>query len=289
MDLLDDAARARIDKALEHWRQGDCIVDPQWFIFRTGPEQPLPVAGTEVTSESPDAAEAEVLGLTVLTQTCDIVRSCAERPFVEVSPLVEVDESILHEVERGHRPRYAFIPGLASRCWVADLDRTMTVEKSVVAGWDRHQGCFDDADVRRLASALARKRARMAFPDDFDQFASSLMDRASSKHAKESTEGEALRALREIRVRAAPSWAEGEVHLTFLFIPDEEKGPIPPEEWDSLTDRWLELVPPQGRFVEVDGIIQGLDDLTARDYVESDPLDLDHLSSREGDPGAPDP
>ena len=36
-----------------------------------------------------------------------------------------------------------------------------------------------------------------------------------------------------------------------------------------------------GRFVRVDGVVQTLDDLTARDYVESDPLDLDHLSTRQ--------
>ena len=36
------------------------------------------------------------------------------------------------------------------------------------------------------------------------------------------------------------------------------------------------------RFVRVDGVVLTLDDLTARDFVESDPLDLDHLSTREG-------
>jgi hypothetical protein len=38
------------------------------------------------------------------------------------------------------------------------------------------------------------------------------------------------------------------------------------------------LVPPSERFTLVEGAIVGLDDLTARDYVESDPLDLDRLS-----------
>ena len=40
-------------------------------------------------------------------------------------------------------------------------------------------------------------------------------------------------------------------------------------------------LPQSGRFVRVDGLVQTLDDLTARDYVESDPLDLDHLSTRQ--------
>jgi hypothetical protein len=44
----------------------------------------------------------------------------------------------------------------------------------------------------------------------------------------------------------------------------------------------LKRIPATGRFTDVDGVVVTLDDLTARDYVESDPLDLDHLSGREG-------
>lgn len=94
------------------------------------------------------------------TQTCDLVRRCADRPFVEVSPLVEVDDRVLREVERGRRPNYGFIPGVAPRRLVADLDRVMTVEKAVVAAWARVEGSRTDDDARRLSLALARKRAR---------------------------------------------------------------------------------------------------------------------------------
>jgi hypothetical protein len=40
-------------------------------------------------------------------------------------------------------------------------------------------------------------------------------------------------------------------------------------------------VRPEGRLRSVEGVVTSLDDLTARDYVESDPLDLDHLSARK--------
>ena len=236
-------------------------------------------------SEFTNAAETETLGFMVVTQTCDIVRSCKERPFIEVSPLVEVQESALHEIERGHRPRYAFVAGLAERRLVADLDRVMTVEKSVVAEWERAVGCQTDADVRRMSLALGRKRARVAFPDDFVALASPLMDRMSSKHEKESPEGLALRALREVRIRAAPAWDAEEVELTFLFVPDEEEGRLEQRAWHKYLRQWLDLVQRSGRFVYVDGVVQTLDDLTARDYVESDPLDLDHLSGRDEEDG----
>ena len=54
--------------------------------------------------------------------------------------------------------------------------------------------------------------------------------------------------------------------------------PLAGQTWDNYLDLWLRRVPPEGRFTRVDGVVQTLDDLTGREYVESDPLDLDHLS-----------
>ncbi len=42
--------------------------------------------------------------------------------------------------------------------------------------------------------------------------------------------------------------------------------------------KWLELVPTGERFVAVHGMACMLQDMTAADYVNSDRLDLDHLS-----------
>ncbi len=281
MDPLDEAGRAEVDEALEAWRQGDCVVGEQWFLFRTDVARPLTADGVVAVDAESDAAESEVLGLAIVTQTCDIVRPCASRPFVEVCPLVEVDEGRLREIERGKRPSYAYISGLRDRRLVVDLDRVMTVEKSVVTAWTRVEGCRTDDDARRLSLALARKRARFAYPDDFVAFASPLTKRMSSKHHKHSEEGRALRSLREIRVKAAPSWEADEVELSFWFIRNEDEPSFENKGWHEYTDAWLALVPPQGRFKKVEGVVQTLDDLTARDYVDSDPLDLDHLSTRE--------
>lgn len=218
MEPLDSEGCAQVDTALLTWRQGDCVVGEQWFVFRTDLKRPLTKDGAVASAEGVDTAESEVFGLMVLTQTCDLVRKSSERPFVEVCPLVEVDEAQHREIERSRRPNHAFVPALADRRLVGDLDRVMTIEKSVVAGWDRVAGWQTDAEARRLALALARKRARVAFPDDFVEFATPLMSRMSSKHDKQSDEGRALRALREIRVRAEPSWDADEVKLVFGFI-----------------------------------------------------------------------
>lgn len=281
MEPLDADGCDQVDAALLPWRQGDCVVGEQWFVFRTDLERPLTLAGAAASAEGVDTAESEVFGFMVLTQTCDLVRTSSERPFVEVCPLVEVDEAQHREIERGRRPNYAFVPALADRRLVGDLDRVMTIEKAVVAGWDRVPGWQTDAEARRLALALARKRARVAFPDDFVAFATPLMSRMSSKHDKQSDEGRALRALREIRVRAEPSWDADAVKLAFWFIRDADDATFEGKRWDQFLEEWEKRIPKGGRFVDVQAVMQTLDDLTAREYVESDPLDLDYLSTRD--------
>jgi hypothetical protein len=155
----------------------------------------------------------------------------------------------------------------------------MTVEKAVVAEWERKSGCQNDEEIRALGQALARKRVRFAFPDDFTELAKKLQKRMQDKHDKSSIEGEALRALREIRVRAAPSWGAPKIQLMFWFIRDEEQVQERGLGWDRHLKQWLQLIPASGRFQSVEGLVVSLEDMTAKDYVESDPLDLDRLSS----------
>ena len=104
--------------------------------------------------------------------------------------------------------------------------------------------------------------------------------RLIEKHDRQSDEGRALRSLRELRVRAAPAWSAATVELTFLFVRERDAADFEGAPWHTLLEAWLGRVRAAGRFVAVDGIVQTLDDLSARDYVESDPLDLGFLSER---------
>jgi hypothetical protein len=269
---------AAIDGALATWRQGDCVVGEQWFVHRLEKSFSVTVAGREAAKADVDLAEQEVAGFVVVSQTCDVVRSCNDRPYVEVCPLVEVDEDRLAEIQRGRRPAYAFVPLLAGRKLVADLDRVMTVEKPAVAAWERTPGLSTDEEARAFAVALGRKRIRFAFPDDFTTLARKLQARLADKHDRNTDEGRGLRALREIRIQAAPQWDGEPVELFFWFIRHTADADFEGKNWADLLKEWLKLVPPSGRFTSVDGQVATLDDMTARDYVDSDPLDLDHLS-----------
>jgi hypothetical protein len=273
-----------IDSALSKWSQGDCTIgDDCWFVTRFDPQRPLTLeARNFVVAEAntyTDLLESQVKGLVVVTQTCDLVRSCFDRAFVEVSPLVAVNSDWIEEIRRLKRPRYAYISGVADRNLVADLDRVMTVEKAVVAAWERIPGCQSDADIRSLGEALARKRSRFAFFDDFNRFAHKLQKRMQDKHEKPTDEGEALRALREIRVSATPAWDADVVELLFWFIRAETDDRFQDKEWSTWLDSWLKLIPISGRFSSVDGSVVTLEDMTAKEYTQSDRLDLDRLSS----------
>lgn len=282
--VCDDDDVLSVDAVLENWRQGDCAVGGDlWFIHRFAPGRPLTPASAVVAAREIDLVESRVEGFVVVSQTCDVVRASAKRPYVEVVPLVAVGAEVLHQIERSRRPQYVFVPGVVASSLVGDLDRVMTVEKAVVAQWARCPGCTTDAQARRFAYAVARKRSRFAFPEDFAKLARPLQGRLQEKHDRQSEEGAALRALREIRVRAAPSWDADEVEIAFWFIRDPDDTDFNGQNWATLLQRWLAMVPAADRFRQVEGVVTTLDDLTARDYVESDALDLDYLSSREVD------
>lgn len=279
----DSEVARRIDAALSEWRQGDLALDESWFIHAGDPSLPLSEAAALAEEKGIQALTSEVEGLVVVTQTCDIIRSCTNRPYIEVVPLVRVSDKERLIIQRGHRPAYATLPALQERHLVADLDRVMTVEKSIVAEWVRTPGYVSDVDARRFASALARKRARTAFPDDFNYLVRKLHNRLVDKHDKFTDEGRALRALREIRVQATPAWDTQTVCIFFWFVRNSEQADFEGKNWADLLKYWLTLVPTSGRYTAVEGQVVALEDMTAAEHVDSDPLDLDYLSSSETD------
>jgi hypothetical protein len=286
LGIPDPKHARRLDAALQGWQQGDVVLGQTVFLHLADLRNPLtPETAAEEAEESPTegmelaAITTQVHGIVAVSQTCDIVRPCAERPFVELAPLVEVSEADLNAIKSGRFVRYAALPGLEEQPLVVDLERTMTVEKSVLLGLQVIRGVRTDGEARTFAEALARKRSRFAFPDDFRPVIERFRRRIIEKHGKQSPEGDALRTLQEIRVQASPSWDATAVSLFFWFIrePVDDK-----HAWPTLLDTWLKLISATGRYVSINGGVATLDDMTARDYVVSDRLDLDHLSSASG-------
>ncbi|QQS10831.1 MAG: hypothetical protein IPK81_14475 [Rhodospirillales bacterium] len=283
-----EADETDVDRALQVWRQGDVTLSPNiGFVHWANIVHPLAYASKQAVAQRnsdddfPDGhmlvEDSAIEGFVILSQTCDIVRASNDRHYVEVAPLIRVSPEFLDEVRRVRRPAFVYIPATAAERLIADLDRTMTVEKSVVATWKRTPGWATDAESRSIAQALSRQRARFAFPDDFNAALAPLASRFRAKHNKASSEGAYMRALSEIRVRAAPSWDDPIVQLTVWFVKDEASTPDI-VDWSGVIDKWVELIGQSGRFRVESAIAVRLEDMTARDYVDSDRLDLDHLS-----------
>lgn len=273
MTTADDDQDAVVDAALAKWRQGDCVLEGEhWFVHRTEPTQ------TETEGESTSLTESEVPGFVIISQSCDVVRKYHIRPYVKVAALAKVSESDLGLIASGYNPQFAAIPAVKSKNLVTDLNRVMTVDKRTVAGWTRTRGCANDDETRRFSNAVKRKFGRFAFPDDFNEFVGDLQERLKEKHDKRSDEGNTLRGLEEIRVRAAPSWDEPEVELMFWFIAKPET--VTEVRKSGMIRNWEARIQPKDRFKRVFSQIVTYEELTAQDYLESDQLDLDYLSDR---------
>jgi hypothetical protein len=291
---MADAPHAAVDQALAEWRQGDCVLGEQTFVFRFDPTEPVSDAAQDAATDGANAgtndltasaegdvnhlAAAEVRGFAVLTQTCDLVRETALQPFVEVCPLIAIDATKLHEARLGKMPGRGYIPGVAGLGLVADLHRTMTVEKPVVACWGRTPGCNSDEEARAFAKALARKRLRFAFPDDFVELLADFRRHVTNKHAKNSDEGRLLAEALEFRVHADPSWDAPKVTLTFWCIRPANSS-FSNATWLAQLDDWLKCISLGGRFCALHRMVSTLADMTAADYLSSDALDLEHLST----------
>ena len=209
----------------------------------------------------------------MLSQTCDIVRPTADRPFVEVCPLVSYAGNV-----PDNSTKYAAVPGAKHQNLVADLDRVMTVRKDLLAQWQRHEGCLTDKERVHFAFLLERKRGRFAFPDDFSMAMRKFLGDIRKKHAKPNSKaGQSYERLKEIRVRGAPDWRAENIELTLYFIiePNVDRTVIAPQldklfEKIGLPDRYSFSNPPYE--------IVALEDLTALAYTQSVPLDVELLS-----------
>ena len=233
---LDATRIADIDARLQHWNQGDIILRPSFpFVYIADYDQPI-TSGSRAASAAADkpsnllgTVAVRVPGVTVVTQSCDLVRSCRDQPYVKVAALQLVNQDFLDTVRKGQRPRYVYIPGIADQLLVANLDAISTVEKAIIASIDpkhRVRGCQTDAEVRELSAGLSRNLSRFAFPDNFSIAMKGVQDRILAKHGKVTrdgkgkitNEGKVLTALREIRVACSPSWSAASPTLTFYFI-----------------------------------------------------------------------
>ena len=275
----------QIDTALREWRQGDATLDDGVFLVHLADKRfPLTTFAQERLADvQAEHNVFEVLSdvhrLAIVTQTCDVVRNCEGREYAEVSPLVQIEPDWIQDIQKGRRPRYAYLPGLADRNLVVDLDRTMTVEKAVVANWIWIPGCTTDDERVAFAEALARKRLRFAFPNGFNTCLTKFRTRIKRNEGKATDEGKLIAALDEIRIQPSPHWDADKITVLFWFLLEAGTA-IDFDASRKVIDKWISLTDFTSPFALAHTAFNLVEprDMTVQDYKNSYRLDYDDVS-----------
>lgn len=173
-----------------NWGQGDVSLD---------------VGALPHVNANDEIVDVEVLGVILISQTCDIVNDVAEPgapAFVQVAGLVEQDPKFVEEVRKFRRPNYLYVPALAEKNIVADLGLVATFDRMALEKWTRIPAPDDTVSKGHCSFALGRQRSRHAFPDQWAKAFGKLRDWLKSKAGKQSDEGRFVDAIEEVRVIA---------------------------------------------------------------------------------------
>lgn len=266
----------QVDAASGSWWQGD-VADAKWFAhFQYTADR----TADEARSDSPIETSLEPIdGLVILTQTCDIRRSYAVRPYVHVSPLIFLDGSEAKLAKLGKLLRFVPVSGGGENAF-ADTDRVMTLDKSFLLERGRRIGCDTDEQRRMFGRRVGRVHHRFAFPDDLHAALKDLVDRVKKKYRRDDAEGRALRSVYEIRATAEPNWQSQSIEVTLTFLIDENEvvPSLTDDVWATLVEGWEKLCKPTGVIRNIYTLLLPLAEMTAREYVDSDCLDLEDMS-----------
>ena len=263
---------ADLDEPLKHWRQGDFALGVGGFLYASMAEGDNLFDAEETTDN--------IVGLAVISQTCDIVRRTGGRSFVAVCPLIKVPVEELSAIRKGRRPYFTDVENVDEDVF-ADLRRIMSVHKDILQTWERQAGFKDDITRLRFAAALERKFGQFAFPNDFDKATKEFRERVWSRHAKPKSEpGKVYRSLVQIRFSAEPNWAAEKREVKVVAIMKEIDScevarAVIYKELDSILSKieW-----PNGYEWGVPNFILGTaKDLTAKDIILSQRGDFDFL------------
>lgn len=263
-----------IAQRLLEWRQGDYALGVGGFLFAERPE----------ADGAFDARETEndVLGLVVVSQTCDVIRLSPDKPVVAVTPLIRL-EGRGKEIANGRFPSLTSLEHPPADGVFVDLARIMSVSKELLASWERREGFTTHDRAIRFAAAIERKLGRFAFPDDFDAATKPFQERVRSRHNRaDSPVGRVYRSLEQLRFIATPHWDADDVEIALLAIlrPTADRVAaldVIREELDTMCGGivW----PSRYRWATPAFMCATAADLTGADILQSQLADFEYLSA----------
>lgn len=291
------ANRERVDGASESWQQGDVFrFDQLGTVVLADLDVPLTQASLAAAYAADRADRITAVWhdndeYAVISQDCDIVGPSLDDPYVKVCPIVALPEEQARLASQGWMPGFAPVPALGSDKFV-DVSRVVTVEKSMLLNATLVARLRDAEEARQFRGVVHRHFSRPAFPDELQHVIRPLMDRFRERRNRQSPEGRAIRAVREIRVAAYPGWDAPEVEVVVLLlcyradyasIANTGETPSPDELWLERKDRWTGIctsgLPTAAPKIKSVGLfVELLEEMTAAEYLDSDTVDLGGMS-----------
>jgi len=277
--LLDEASEElSVSDRLTAWQQGDFTLECREFLFCTSPFE-------DEDQGTPFSADVEIehQGVCVISQTCDIVRNPEKISYVTVCPLVKLSAAHMSGVQKGEVPRYGMLVGAPDNV-VVDFTRAMSVKKELLVEWAHQRGCPEETDLQNFARTLERFFGRFGFPDAFNMSMDTFRIAVNKRYGKPNSDfGKSIRSVSEFRVYPHTSWDNLDaVPITILAIlkdPDgrevEDVGKIRKDILEQVQKIiWSEPFKADEHVLRV----SNLNDLTAAEYLNSYPLELNALS-----------
>lgn len=256
---------------LADWRQGDFVCGSHGFVC----------LGSDGKTVGAKTIGIDALGYVLISQSCDIVRRTSGRDFVAVCPLIRIDEEKSKAAKKGRLP-YMISVESAGAFVYADLRRVMSVEKDVLATWQRNVGFSTEKDRLKFAAALERKFGQFAFPDEFDAATKSFKEKVWSRYDKNSPFNPIYKSLKQIRFGADPDWETSDSKRIFCVavLSDQlENGVTREDVSKSLNNEFDAIEWPEGyEWNDPRLLLQTARDLTGEDLISTQRADFDFLS-----------
>lgn len=225
-----------------------------------------------------------VVGVAVVTQTCDIVNTMPGKEHVVICPLVELSLATIEGIRKGRSLAAAALELPPTSNIVVDIGRMATLHKSALDKLKRCVGFSSDEGRVQFAEALERKFGRFAFPDEFNNSVlSKLRDRILGAHGKAASDhGKSYRSIRTSRVTATPSWGlQGDKSVVFHFVLEREAlREATREAIEKTLDEHL------GKLIWPQGFVPGCplyhlvtpEEMLVVEWLRSQPIDWEFIS-----------
>jgi hypothetical protein len=224
----------------------------------------------------------------IVTQTCDLVRHPDKVPFLQLMPVVELDEVTWKAAHYGSRGDYFALPAIGAAGLVfpaIDSQLSFPVSKAVLghAEIPRAAAPLDPAARVLLSSWLMRRVGRYAFPNALEgHVLSHLRTKIAKSIGKNSMAGRFADAL--LGVWCSTEWA---ATVSLIFIVDPNR--LASQQTIDAEKAMGEIVNPIRKRLAEDGVkvqviptARTLDKVSAQQlFIEHRQVDMDVLPTDE--------